>query len=168
METSDSKNDNELWNEMHVSLVRDLEKKGILWRYSTKHLRLWTDLILAGKSSGCGEEPQWELHLEQIIVPPKSRRTSSPGSSASSSCSSNNSSASTSQSNGNLMEMRLLQNQQKIMEDSKRTELFQTALLAMMSNNCKLPQPQVYIIINYIIVYSPLTHSYENWILHHY
>ena len=58
---------NELWtDEIHVNLVRDLESKGLLWRYGVKHLKLWTDMILGGKCSGVGEEPQWQEHLEHL------------------------------------------------------------------------------------------------------
>ena len=49
---------NELWNEIHVNLVRDLESKGLLWRYGVKQVKLWTDMIMDGKCSGVGEEPQ--------------------------------------------------------------------------------------------------------------
>lgn len=69
---------NELWNEIHVNLVRDLERKGILWRYGVKHLKLWTDMILDGKCSGVGEEPQWEEHLEQVIIPPRAEKVFHP------------------------------------------------------------------------------------------
>ena len=74
-EKTGTQEENELWNQIHVTLVRDLETKGILWRYGIKHLKLWTDLILDGKCSGAGEEPTWEEYLEPVIVPPKSRRT---------------------------------------------------------------------------------------------
>jgi hypothetical protein len=57
-------------------LVRDLERKGILWRYAVKHLKLWTDMIVDGKLSDVGEEPERSEHLEEIIVPPKSRSQS--------------------------------------------------------------------------------------------
>ena len=143
-ESSASKNDNTLWNEIHVSLVRDLERKGILWRYGTKHLKLWTDMIVDGRSSGIGEEPQWEAHLEQVIIPPRSRRSSSPGSVSSTSTNSDDRGM---PFNGNLMEMFLLQNQQRMIEESKRTEMFQTTLLAMMSGNCTLFSNQVRIIV---------------------
>ena len=50
--------ENDLWNDIHCALVRDLEKKGILNRYGVKHLKLWTDQIIEGKSAGIGEEPK--------------------------------------------------------------------------------------------------------------
>ena len=66
--------ENEVWNELHVQLVRDLEKKGVLWRYGVKHLKLWTDLMLTGQVAGVGEEPEWEQHLDKIITPPLARQ----------------------------------------------------------------------------------------------
>jgi hypothetical protein len=57
-----NKTENELWNDIHVSLVRDLEKKGIMWRYNISDLKLLTDMIYEGFLSGIGEEPIWEDH----------------------------------------------------------------------------------------------------------
>lgn len=76
--TSTGKPENDLWNQTHVQLVRDLEKRGTIWRYSSKHLTLWTDEILKGNSSGANEEPEWSDHIEAVVVPPKSRRQSPP------------------------------------------------------------------------------------------
>ena len=127
-DSTETKSENDLWNDVHMQLVRDLEKKGLLWRYGIKHLKLWTDLIIEGRVSGLGEEPIWDQYLEQVIVPPKRRRSSSPSSSSTSSL--NDSS-----SNKNLMEMLILQNQQRMEAESRRTEIFQTTLLTMMSSN---------------------------------
>lgn len=76
MTSSSTQLENEEWNDTHVQLVRDLEKKGILWRYSSKHLTLWTDEIINGNSGGINDEPKWEEHIEAVLVPPKSRRQS--------------------------------------------------------------------------------------------
>lgn len=72
------KPENELWNEVHVTIVRDLEKRGTLWRFSSKHLKVWTDEIVDGNSAGVNEEPDWDKHIEAVTVPPKSRRSVSP------------------------------------------------------------------------------------------
>lgn len=70
--------ENDLWNDVHCALVRDLEKKGILNRYGVKHLKLWTDQIIEGKSAGVGEEPKWENYIDQVGVPPKPPARRSP------------------------------------------------------------------------------------------
>ena len=128
---------NELWNEIHVNLVRDLESKGLLWRYGVKHLKLWTDMILDGKCSGVGEEPQWEEHLEQVIIPPKSRK-STPSSSSSTTSSSEGGKCDRS-----IIELMMLQHQQSMEAESRRAEMFQKTLLTMMSSNVALLQNQV-------------------------
>ena len=128
---------NELWNEIHVNLVRDLERKGLLWRYGVKHLKLWTDMILDGKCSGVGEEPQWEEHLEQVIIPPKSRK------SIPSSSSSTTSSSEGGNSDRSIIELMMLQHQQSMKAESRRAEMFQKTLLTMMSSNVALLQTQV-------------------------
>lgn len=74
--SSANKQENDTWNQTHVYLVRDLERRGYLWRYNTKHLKLWTDEILNGNSSGINEEPDWTKHIEATVVPPKSKRLS--------------------------------------------------------------------------------------------
>ena len=74
---SQSTSENELWNNTHVQLVRDLEKKGTLWRFNSKHLTLWTDEIIKGNSAGINEEPDWEKHVEVVMVPPNSKRQQS-------------------------------------------------------------------------------------------
>ena len=51
------KKSNGQWNEIHVNLVRNLEKKGTRMRYGTQHLTLWTNMILEGRIS-MEEEPQ--------------------------------------------------------------------------------------------------------------
>ena len=124
---------NELWNEIHVNLVRDLERKGLLWRYGVKHLKLWTDIILDGKCSGVGEEPQWEEHLEQVIIPPKSRK----------SIPSSSSSTTSSYSDRSIIELMMLQHQQSMEAESRRAEMFQKTLLTMTSSNVALLQTQV-------------------------
>jgi len=64
--------DNETWNSIYLALVRDLKSKGIKHRYGVKHLKLWTDMIMDGRSQGIGEEPDWSEHLEEVIVSLKS------------------------------------------------------------------------------------------------
>ena len=64
---------NEIWNNTHIRLVRDLEKKGTFSRYGERHLKLWTDLIVSGTSKGVGDEPLWEEFINEIGVPPKGR-----------------------------------------------------------------------------------------------
>ena len=132
--------ENEVWNELHVQLVRDLEKKGVLWRYGVKHLKLWTDLMLTGQVAGVGEEPEWEQHLDKIITPPKSKRHSS---STSMSTSPSMCSTDSGQPSG-IMEMFFMQNQQRMEAESRRAELFQTTLMTMMSSNIAMMQNQVY------------------------
>lgn len=122
---------NELWNEIHVNLVRDLERKGLLWRYGVKHLKLWTDMILGGKCSGVEE------HLEQVIIPPKSRK------SIPSSSSSTTSSSEGGNSDRSIIELMMLQHQQSMEAESRRAEMFQKTLLTMMSSNVALLQTQV-------------------------
>ena len=61
--------ENDIWNNVHCSLVRDLEKKGILNRCGVKHLKLWTDEIINGKSTGIGDEPIWQNFIDQVGVP---------------------------------------------------------------------------------------------------
>ena len=58
--------ENDSWNEAHCMLVRDLEKKGIVGRYGVKHLKLWTDLTVQGKSAGIGEEPNWDDYQSHL------------------------------------------------------------------------------------------------------
>lgn len=71
---SNVKTSNDIWNDVHCDLVRELEKKGIITRYNVRHLKLWTDLIVKGKSAGVGNEPNWEEFIDIIGVPPKKRR----------------------------------------------------------------------------------------------
>jgi hypothetical protein len=133
--------ENELWNDIHVSLVRDLEKKGIMWRYNISHLKLWTDMIYEGFLSGIGEEPMWEDHLEIVRVPPKSRRSNVNPSNSSLSCNSSNNSSfngsfsTSTATNTNVMELLMLQNQQRIEMEAKKADMFQTTLLALVSSN---------------------------------
>ncbi|KAK3732752.1 hypothetical protein QZH41_001311 [Actinostola sp. cb2023] len=72
--TRPKKTNNDLWNDLHCDLVRELEKKGTLSRYSVRHLKLWTDYILEGKSAGVGDEPKWEDHIDLVGVPPLKRK----------------------------------------------------------------------------------------------
>lgn len=71
---SNVKTSNDIWNDVHCDLVRELEKKGIITRYNVRHLKLWIDLIVKGKSAGVGNEPNWEEFIDIIGVPPKKRR----------------------------------------------------------------------------------------------
>lgn len=71
---SNVKTSNDIWNDVHCDLVRELEKKGIITRYNVRHLKLWIDLIVKGKSAGVGNEPNWEKFIDIIGVPPKKRR----------------------------------------------------------------------------------------------
>ena len=107
--------DNESWNDIHVALLKDLEKRGTLWRYGTKHLKLWTDEIMSGNSAGINEEPVWEKHIDAVSVPPKMKK--SPTVKIDSPSSTNH-----------LLQMMFMQQQQ-------RSEMMQTALLACLSNN---------------------------------
>lgn len=125
---------NELWNEIHINLVQDLESKGLLWRYGVKHLKLWTDMIMDGKCSGVGEEPQWEEHLEKVIIPLKSRKRSA---------SSSTTSPEGGKSDRSIIELMMLQHQQSTKAESRRAEMFQKTLLTMMSSNVALLQTQV-------------------------
>ena len=97
-----------------------------------KHLKLWTDMILDGKCCGVGEEPQWEEHLEQVIIPPKSRKSSS-----------TTSSSEGGNSDRSIIELMMLQHQQSMEAESRRAEMFQKTLLTMMSSNVALLQTQV-------------------------
>ncbi|KAL9960139.1 hypothetical protein ACROYT_G033550 [Oculina patagonica] len=141
MQRGEAQEQNELWNEIHVNLVRDLESKGLLWRYGVKHLKLWTDMIMDGKCSGVGEEPQWEEHLEQVIIPPKSRKRSA---SSSTSTSSSTTSPEGGKSDRSIIELMMLQHQQSMEAESRRAEMFQKTLLTMMSPNVALLQNQPY------------------------
>ncbi|KXJ23339.1 uncharacterized protein LOC110250738 [Exaiptasia diaphana] len=120
--------ENDTWNTIHLTLIRDLESKGIKHRYSIKHLKLWTDLIVGGRLSGIGEEPNWTDHLEEVIVPPKSRRSS-----CTSPCSSIASSASSAASDGlqgGLLQMMMMNQQRSEMLHNT----FMTTMLAMMQS----------------------------------
>lgn len=107
--------DNESWNDIHFALVKNLEKRGTLWRYGTKHLKLWTDQIMSGKSAGINEEPVWEEHIDAVSVPPKMKK--SPTVKVDSSSSTNH-----------LLQIMFMQQQQQ-------SEMMQTALLACLSND---------------------------------
>ena len=154
---SSTSKENELWNEVHVSLVRDLEKKGVMWRYNINHLKHWTDAIVDGKSSGVGDEPDWEKCIDVVHVPPKNARSSGASSvnSEASSSSTPNSTVNQSLVNNNspnLLELFILQSQQRMEIEAKRADVFQSTLLAMMSSSFK---PQVIFFFNtvYLLYY---------------
>ena len=69
-----------------------------------------------GKCSGVGEEPQWEEHLEQVIIPPKSRKRSA---------SSSTTSPEGGKSDRSIIELMMLQHQQSMEAESRRAEMFQ-------------------------------------------
>ena len=94
-------------------------------------------MILDGKCSGVGEKPQWEEHLEQVIISPKSRR------SIPSSSSSTTSSSESGNSDRSIIELMMLQHQQSMEAERRRAEMFQKTLLTMMSSNVALLQTQV-------------------------
>lgn len=56
---TDTKSENNKWNEVHIDLRKKLEKAGTLNRFGVVHLSLWTDLIMNGIVSGSEEEPDW-------------------------------------------------------------------------------------------------------------
>ena len=70
------KDTNDNWNKVHVELRKSLEKAGTLDRYGIPHLSLWTDLIIEGRVSGVGEEPDWSKHLDIVKVQPVPKRLS--------------------------------------------------------------------------------------------
>jgi len=114
--TRPKKTNNDLWNDLHCDLVRELEKKGTLSRYSVRHLKLWTDYILEGKSAGVGDEQKWEDHIDLVGVPPLKRKEKE-----------NSVSPNTSSSADQLLRTMIIQNQHN-------TQLFQTSLLAILAN----------------------------------
>ena len=125
--------ENELWNDVHVSLVRDLEKKGVMWRYNINHLKHWTDAIVDGKSSGVGDEPDWDKCIDIVRVPPKNMRSNrSPSmcseSSLSSSPTSNINQSPPTNASPNLLELFMLQSQQRMEIEAKRADMFQDNL----------------------------------------
>jgi hypothetical protein len=70
------KDTNDNWNKVHVELRKSLEKARTLDRYGIPHLSLWTDLIIEGRVSGVGEEPDWSKHLDIVKVQPVPKRLS--------------------------------------------------------------------------------------------
>lgn len=128
------KTGNDLWNEVHCSLVRDLEKKGTLNRYGVKHLKLWSDEIISGKSSGIGEEPIWQNFIDQVGVPPKPPRLS-PQSSATPSV--------TPMTTDDLLKTMFIQNQQRMEIEAKRAETFQNSMMVIMAAHSPMLQQQV-------------------------
>ena len=116
-----------------------------MWRYNINHLKHWTDAIVDGKSSGVGDEPDWEKCIDVVHVPPKNARSSGASSvnSEASSSSTPNSTVNQSLVNNNspnLLELFILQSQQRMEIEAKRADVFQSTLLAMMSSSFK---PQV-------------------------
>ena len=69
---------NKLWNEIHVNLVRDLERKGLLWRYGVKHLKLWADMILDGKCSEVGRNHSGRNTLSRSSFHPRAEKVFHP------------------------------------------------------------------------------------------
>ena len=126
--------ENDLWNDVHVSLVQDLEKKGMMWRYNINHLKHWTDMIIDGRSTGIGDEPEWEKYIDMVKVAPKNRRSSRKSSQTSSLNTSLESDhvpsipqTTAPQANcNNVMEMLLIQNQQHMELESKKSDMFQS------------------------------------------
>lgn len=127
--------ENDLWNDVHCTLVRDLEKKGIVNRYGVKHLKLWTDQIVEGKSAGVGEEPKWENYIDEIGVPPKPPARQSPQGEMAS----KQKTATT----DDLLKAMIIQNQQRMDLESKRAETFQNSLLALIANKSNPEQSLV-------------------------
>lgn len=78
-------------------------------------------MIFEGRLSGVGQEPQWEEHLEQVLIPPKVRSTPQGSLGRSDDTGS-------AFRNGNLLEMLIIQNQQRMDAESKINEIFQTTL----------------------------------------
>jgi len=124
---SSTKSNNDTWNDVHCELVRDLEKKGTIVRYSVRHLKLWTDLIIKGTSAGIGDEPHWEEYVDLIGVPPKKRKEIS-------GVVENHDS-----STDELLKAMMIQNQ-------RNTEVFQTSLLALLANQ-QVIKPQIHIFL---------------------
>lgn len=110
------KSSNDLWNDCHCDLVRDLQKKGTIHRYSVRHLKLWTDHMVEGRSAGSGDEPSWEDFIDIVGVPPKQRGEKKATPSQESSGTSDQ-----------LLKTMMIQTQ-------KSTEIFQTSLLAILAN----------------------------------
>lgn len=141
------KQPNDLWNSIYCSLVRDLEKKGTKDRYGVKHLKLWTDEILEGRSSGVGEEPLWQNFISQVGVPPKpSRGTPKPSSPPSTA-------TSTPTTTDDLLKAMFIQNQQRMEIESRRAEVFQNTMMAMMTASSPVFQQKVPIIFYKIFIY---------------
>ena len=115
---------NEILNNTHITLVRDVEKKGTFPRYGVRHLKLWNDLIVSGKSKSIGDEPSWEEYISEIGVPPKDRNAVRK---------TDQHKDTTDVTTNQLLQTIVLQNQQK-------NETFQNALLAMMNTNMTMLQ----------------------------
>ena len=93
-------------------------------------------MTMDGKCSGVGEEPQWEEHLKQVIIPPKSRKRS-PSLSSSATTSSEGV-----KSDKSIIELMMLQHQQSMEAEIRRAEIFQKTLLTVMSPNAAVLQTQ--------------------------
>lgn len=71
------KDNNAVWNKIHVELRKSLEETGQLNRFGIKHLSLWTDLIQKGEVAGPREEPDWSKYKHIVNVEPMTRNASS-------------------------------------------------------------------------------------------
>lgn len=58
-----TKND---YNKVQASIIRVLNNKGTCDRYTSDHLRVWTELIQQGKVCRPEEEPNWSKYLDQV------------------------------------------------------------------------------------------------------
>ena len=113
-----------------------------------KHLKLWTDEILEGRSSGVGEEPIWQNFISEVGVPPKPAR-SSPQSSFSPQATSTPTSTLTTD---DLLKAMFVQNQQRMDIEAKRAEVFQNTMMAMMTASSPLFQQKVLMIIFLLLI----------------
>lgn len=114
---------NEVWNNTHIHLVQDLQKKGTFTRYGVRHLKLWTDLIVSGKSKGVGDEPPWEDFISEIGVQPKHRSVAG---------------NKDDQDRNNMNTNQLLQT--IVLQNQVKNESFQNTLLAMMNTSMTMFQ----------------------------
>ena len=71
---TDTKSENNKWNEVHIDLRKKLEKAGTLNCFGVVHLSLWTDLIMNGIASGSEEEPEWFKYRHITSVDPLPKR----------------------------------------------------------------------------------------------
>lgn len=114
----EKKSSNDVWNNVHCDLIRELEKKGTISRYSTRHLKVWTDQIVEKKSVGAADEPKWENLIDLVGIPPRQGREKNKEKSPD---------TSSNTSGDDLLKTMLFQSQ-------KNAEIFQTSLLAILAN----------------------------------